>query len=106
VRAAAEQVDELVQSAWGVSLTSHAKESLDHLAMQEPAAYGLVMSAIYGLQDDPRPPGAQPADETTAVMELAAGGHSVDYRYEDEARRVYVLSILDAPEEEGDGRHS
>jgi hypothetical protein len=39
-------------------------------------------------------------------MELAAGTHAVDYRYEDEARRVYVLSILDTPEEEGDGGHS
>jgi len=106
VLAATQQMDEVVQSSWGVSLTSHAKESLDHLAIQEPAAYGLVMSAIWGLQDDPRPPGAQPADETTEVMELAAGGHSVDYRYEDEARRIYVLSILDAPEQEGDGRHS
>ena len=106
VRAAAEQVDELVQSAWGVSLTLNAKESLDHLAVEEPAAYGMVMSAIYGLQTDPRPPEAQPADETTEVMELAAGTHAVDYRYEDEARRVYVLSILDTPEEEGDGGHS
>lgn len=92
VKAAVDEGDK-VEAAWGVALTPSARSSLDRLAQEQPDAWTRVVGAIHSLQDEPRPPHARSAEDRDDVVEIDAGSCAVDYRLEDDAHRVYVISV-------------
>jgi hypothetical protein len=92
VHEASEQLPD-VGEQYAVSFAPTAREDLEQLAVARPSDWLDIQTAIFSLQDDPRP---RSAVEVPDGFEVMVGPQGIDFVVDDTSKRVYVLGIRGA----------